>query len=587
MGLFGKVFSDNSAKAKEANDLSTEKTSVRRERNGSSVSNSEFEEEIANNKAVEFEETEIAAEDSSDSDSIKTLSGGPENPFLDPNFATYYRNLYESTIYECRARFDPFFKWSQKEEDKLRRKLDFRVTLLACFMFVALQVDRGNLTQAVSDNMLEDLNMTTGNYNTGNTIFLLCFLSAELPSQLVSKRLGADVWIPIQMMCWSIVALAQVGLKDKHGFYACRALLGFLEGGFIPDLILWMSYFYTGSELAVRLSFFWTTLSLTQIFTSLLAFGILHMRGIDGLPGWAWLFLIEGLFTFVIGLSAWFLMVPSAVQTKKRWNPKGWFTEHEEKIIVNKILRDDPTKGDMNNRQGITIKMLYQSIKDYHLWPVYIIGIIAYIPSHVVGNYLTLVLKGMGFSRFNVNLLTIPYNVIHIILLLGITKASEFFNERSLVCLFQPFYTVPLMGVLRWWKGSMVEKWPTWIIATLLLGNPYIHAICVGWCSRNSRSIKTRTVSASLYNMFVQAGGIIASNIYRPDDKPLYHRGNMQLFWIAFAMFPIMLLTKAFYVYINRTREKKWQSMTEEEREDYIQNTTDEGSYRLDFRFAT
>ncbi|GME82347.1 unnamed protein product [[Candida] boidinii] len=87
--------------------------------------------------------------------------------------------------------------------------------------------------------------------------------------------------------------------------------------------------------------------------------------------------------------------------------------------------------------------------------------------------------------------------------------------------------------------------------------------------------------------MFVQAGSIIASNIYRPDDKPLYHRGNTTLFWIAFSMIPIMLLTKAFYTYINYRREKTWQSMSEEEREDYIQNTTDEGSYRLDFRFAT
>ncbi|GMF55819.1 unnamed protein product [[Candida] boidinii] len=132
-------------------------------------------------------------------------------------------------------------------------------------------------------------------------------------------------------------------------------------------------------------------------------------------------------------------MVPSAVQTKKRWNPKGWFTEHEEKIIVNKILRDDPTKGDMNNRQGITIWMLFEAIKDYHLWPVYIIGIFAYIPTGVLTAYLTLVLKSMGFSTFNANLLTIPYNVIHIILLLCITKFSEIVNERSLVCLFQPF----------------------------------------------------------------------------------------------------------------------------------------------------
>ncbi|OWB81846.1 hypothetical protein B5S33_g466 [[Candida] boidinii] len=586
MGLLGKVFGGNNAKSDEAgiNETTYE---GRRESNGTTSSYSENDEGVAANKAVEFEETAISADDSSDTDSIKTLTGGPPNPFLDTNFATYYRDVYERTKYECRARFDPYFKWSQKEEDKLRRKLDFRVTFLACFMFVALQVDRSNLGQAVSDNMLEDLNMTTANYNTGNTIFYLCFLSAELPSQLVSKRLGADVWIPIQMMSWSIVALAQVGLKDKHGFYACRALLGFLEGGFIPDLVLWLSYFYTGSELAVRLSFFWTTLSLTQIFTSLLAFGILHMRGINGLPGWAWLFLIEGLFTFCIGVCAWFLMVPSAVQTKKRWNPKGWFTEHEEKIIVNKILRDDPTKGDMNNRQGITIFMLYEAIKDYHLWPVYIIGIFAYIPTGVLTAYLTLVLKSMGFSTFNANLLTIPYNVIHIFLLLGITKFSEIVNERSLVCLFQPLYTLPLMGLLRWWKGSMVEKWPTWVIATLILGNPYIHAICVGWCSRNARSIKTRTVSASLYNMFVQAGSIIASNIYKPSDKPLYHKGNTVLFGLAAAMFPILLLTKAFYVFINLRREKKWQALTEEEKEDYIKNTTDEGSFRLDFRFAT
>ncbi|GMF06264.1 unnamed protein product [[Candida] boidinii] len=208
MGLLGKVFGGNNAKSDEAgiNETTYE---GRRESNGTTSSYSENDEGVAVNKAVEFEETAISADDSSDTDSIKTLTGGPPNPFLDPNFATYYRDVYERTKYECRARFDPYFKWSQKEQDKLRRKLDFRVTFLACFMFVALQVDRSNLSQAVSDNMLEDLNMTTGNYNTGNTIFYLCFLSAELPSQLISKRLGADVWIPIQMMAWSIVALAQ------------------------------------------------------------------------------------------------------------------------------------------------------------------------------------------------------------------------------------------------------------------------------------------------------------------------------------------------------------------------------------------
>jgi hypothetical protein len=34
------------------------------------------------------------------------------------------------------------------------RKLDWRVALPACIMFFALQLDRGNITQAISDTML-------------------------------------------------------------------------------------------------------------------------------------------------------------------------------------------------------------------------------------------------------------------------------------------------------------------------------------------------------------------------------------------------------------------------------------------------
>lgn len=85
--------------------------------------------------------------------------------------------------------------------------------------------------QAVSDTMLEDLGLNTNDYNTGQTIFFVCFLLAELPSQLISKKLGPDRWIPIQMVCWSLIAACQAFLTGRGSFFACRALLGLFEGG--------------------------------------------------------------------------------------------------------------------------------------------------------------------------------------------------------------------------------------------------------------------------------------------------------------------------------------------------------------------
>lgn len=266
--------------------------------------------------------------------------------------------------------------------DMLLYQIDYRICSWVCLMFFALQLDRGNISQALSDNMLDDLNLTTNDYNTGQTIFLLSFLFAELPSQLISKKIGPDNWIPIQMVSWSLVASMQAFISGRSSYWACRALLGVIEGGFIPDNILYLSYWYTGFELPIRLSYFWMSYMSTSIISAFMAYGILHLRGVNGMAGWQWLFALEGMLTGLIGIVSYFYVPPSPTQTASRFRGKdGWFNEREEKIMVNRILRDDPSKGDMHNRQALSFPMLWECARDYHMWPIYLLGLSWLIPT--------------------------------------------------------------------------------------------------------------------------------------------------------------------------------------------------------------
>lgn len=255
-------------------------------------------------------------------------------------------------------------------------------------------------------------------------------------------------------------------------------------------------------------------------------------------------------------------------------------------IIINRVIREDPTKSSMHNRQPVTPKLLWKSMCDYDLWPIYIVGLLFQIPETTPSQYLTLTLKGLGFDTFKTNLLVIPSTVIHMFTMLGLTYLAEIWGELTFTAMLGQIWALPFVVYIYAVDINKIDKWLAWGIMTLLLSYPSAHPIQVAWNSRNSNAVRSRTVSAALYNMFVQASGIISSNIYRQDDAPRYKRGNRTLVGLVVANIAVYILTKIYYVWRNKSRDTKWNAMTEAERVHYLDTTTEEGSKRLDFRFA-
>jgi hypothetical protein len=59
---------------------------------------------------------------------------------------------------------------------------------------------------------------------------------------------------------------------------------------------------YRRHECGLRMAIFFSAATAAGAFGGLLARGILEMRGTAGLSGWQWLFILEGLLTFIIGM---------------------------------------------------------------------------------------------------------------------------------------------------------------------------------------------------------------------------------------------------------------------------------------------
>jgi MFS family permease len=91
-----------------------------------------------------------------------------------------------------------------------------------------------------------------------------------------------------------------------------------------------------------------------QASSKLIAYGILHMRGVGGKPGWFWLFALMGAFTVLSGFVFGFFLPDSFKNPTSCFLPnRRLFTDRELHILQTRVLIDDPMKGKKKSHIGL------------------------------------------------------------------------------------------------------------------------------------------------------------------------------------------------------------------------------------------
>ena len=232
-------------------------------------------------------------------------------------------------------------------------RLDLIIMPLLTLGFFCLQLDRGNVSNAITDNMMEDIGITQNQFNIGQQMLSLGIVLFEIPSNMILYRVGPGKWLTLQLFLFGTVSTFQSFQNNYASFIASRFLLGVTESGFIPGGLWTLSTWYTRMETAKRVMIFYFGNQLGQASSKLLAYGILHMRGVGGKAGWFWLFTLMGAFTIASGMVLGFFLPDSFKNPHSTFLPK-WhiFTEREIHILNSRVLLDDPMKGKKKKKIG-------------------------------------------------------------------------------------------------------------------------------------------------------------------------------------------------------------------------------------------
>lgn len=217
------------------------------------------------------------------------------------------------------------------------------------------ELDRGNIANAITDTFMEDVGITQFQFNIGQQLLSLGIVLFEIPSNMILYRVGPGKWLTLQLFLFGLVSTFQAWQTNYSGYLATRFLLGVTESGYIPGGLWTLSTWYTREETAKRIMIFFFGNQLGQASSKLIAYGILHMRGVAGYPGWFWLFVIMGGFTILSGLVLGFFLPDSFHNPTSTFLPKHrFFSDRELHILRTRVVLDDPMKGEKKTKIGMS-----------------------------------------------------------------------------------------------------------------------------------------------------------------------------------------------------------------------------------------
>jgi len=452
--------------------------------------------------------------------------------------------------------YRPEVDTSSIDEKKLLRKLDWALVPWLSFLYLLSFLDRTSIGNAKLYNLEKDLNIKDPQYNLALTVFFFSYSIFEVPSNVFLKRLRPSLWLSLLMLLWGVMMTVQGLVHNYGGLLGMRWMLGMFEAGLFPGVNYYLSCWYKRSEFGIRAAVFFSAATVSGAFGGLLAAAISNMDGIGGKPGWAWIFILEGLLTVVAGVAS-FWIIQDFPDTAK-------FLTDEERVFVIRRLQDDAQFSAAG--EDFKMRFVWYSIFDWKTW----VGMLIYTgvdgPLYAFSLFLPSIINQLGFKSTPANLLTVPVYVVACIFTCGVGFAADRYGHRGWFNVV--FMCIGIAGyiILVASRNAALSYFAVYLAAVGIY--PCIPNT-IAWVSNNVEGSYKRSVTLAMVISFGNINGAVSSNVYRGKDQPWYTLGHgIVLMYIAIGL----ISTATFKIFLKRENRKRDRG----ERDEIIKGVNDE-----------
>ncbi|PVU86211.1 hypothetical protein BB561_006784 [Smittium simulii] len=429
------------------------------------------------------------------------------------------------------------------EEEKILtksaiRKIDIRVLPIVMLMYIAALIDRSNIGAALANGLVKGLKLSQSEEANVTAMFYVTYILCETPSNILLKKFKPHTWFAFIGTAWSVTCILLAFCKNGTTFVIARAALGIFEAGLTPGIVSYLPYWYTRSEVAYRMTMFFSAIGIAGIIGNPIAAAFASMKLGNFMP-FQLIFLFEGSVTLIICASAFFIIQDYPDQAK-------FFTPEEHEIVVRRLRADQgmASKAKANFKETIDV------ILDWRIWMYAQIYFGINNAYTVISIFAPTMIKNLDYSGTTATFMAAIPNATGFI---GCVIVLSILNKVKYWKLIFIFGAITILGyaVAAYAKAKVVKLI---FIAVAGFGSIPNIPVLISWMSVNQGGIYKGAIASAIVISYSSICGAISPKFFVTKYSPDFTVGNL----FAIGMYVLSLVLSIFLsLYFSRINKHR------------------------------